>query len=252
MNIQKYIDIAITLLIRYVPQLLLAIAVLFVGFWIIGRLTRVLRRGMELRGMDVSLRSFLRSLVSLGLKILLLFTVAEMVGIRTTSLIAILGAAGLAVGLALQNSLSNFAGGVLILIFNPYKIGDVITAQGLSGVVKEIQIFNTILQTEEGKTVILPNGAVSNNTIINHTTSGVLTFTIPLELNNAVDFSKAQERLMGLLRANKRVNDPSVSISKLNVGTYIVNVTGTTHVEDSPGVQRELLEQIKATLTGLQ
>lgn len=248
MDVQKYVDLATGLAIAYVPKVLLALIVLFVGLWVINRLSKLMRRGLEMRGVDVSLRGFLSSLVSIGLKVLLMFTVADMIGVQTTSFIAILGAAGLAVGLALQGSLGNFAGGVLILMFHPYKVGDVIEAQGQTGTVKEIQIFNTILSTADGRTVILPNGAVSNGTIINHTMAGALSFAIPIELDNSFTAEQVRRVLLPVAQADKRNTNPGVGIAKLGSGSTTFVVTGTTKPEDGPAVQGALLENLKTAL----
>ena len=137
----KIYDLALEL----APKLALAIITLLVGLWIIKGLTKVLKVSMERSKVDPTLIPFMGSLVSWMLKVLLFISVASMIGIATTSFVAVLGAAGLAVGLALQGSLANFAGGVLIMIFKPYKVGDLIKSQGHLGVVKEVQIFNTIL-----------------------------------------------------------------------------------------------------------
>lgn len=252
MEIQKYIDLGVRMTIAYLPQLLLSIVVLLVGLWVINRMSKIFRRGMELRGVDVSLRSFLSSLVSIGLKVLLLFTVADMIGIQTTSFIAILGAAGLAIGLALQGTLANFAGGVLILIFHPYRVGDVIETQAQTGTVKEIQIFNTILQTAEGKTVILPNGAVSNSTLVNQTMAGALSFSILLELDYSNTFEKIKQALLPVLQTDARITNPVVKLSKLGAGSITVTVSGVTKPGDSGPVQAELLESIKIALTSHQ
>jgi len=159
-QIQDYAANIQALVLNYLPSFLMAIVVLIIGWWIIGRIGKAASMGMN--KLDESLRSFMRSILMVVLKVLLLISVAGMVGIQTTSFIAIIGAAGLAVGLALQGTMANFAGGVLILMFKPYKVGDVIEAQGKTGAVKEIQIFNTVLNTPKGETIILPKGAVSN------------------------------------------------------------------------------------------
>ena len=182
-SIHPYID----KLISYIPGLIKATLTLIVGFWIIKRVDKVLLRYFSRKNYDVSLESFIRSLVNILLKIIVLITVAGMVGLPTTSLVAVFGAAGLAVGLALQGSLSNFAGGVLILFFKPFKVGDIITSQGETGVVKEIQIFNTLMLTGENKTVILPNGAVSNGTIINVSKHG----SLRVDMKIVIDFLRA-------------------------------------------------------------
>ena len=186
--IQKYIDIALT----YAPKLVAAIIVFVIGLWLTGWMARLAKKAMMRKGIDVSLQSFLSSLIGVSLKVMLLITVAGMLGIQTTSFVAILGAMGLAVGLALQGSLSNFAGGVLTLVFKPYKVGDLIESQGQTGWVKEIQIFNTILTTAENKTVILPNGAVSNNTIINHSKEGSIRVDIAIAVSPKMDITKVK------------------------------------------------------------
>src|SRR4051812_20556651 len=181
-RLNSYLDHFLRNVIDYTPNVISALAVLILGMWLINRIARLAEKAMQKRHMEVSLCTFLKSLISIGLKIILIVTVAGMLGIGTASFVTILGAAGLAVGLALQGSLSNFAGGVLILIFKPFRVGDSIEAQGQTGEVREIQIFNTILLTGENRTVILPNGPLSNGTIVNNTRHG----NIRLELNVAV------------------------------------------------------------------
>ncbi|MEJ2617600.1 MAG: mechanosensitive ion channel, partial [Ignavibacteriaceae bacterium] len=160
-QINTYTQKAVELVIEYGPKLILAIIVLIIGLWIIKLVIKGLNRAMEKGDVDISLRKFLGSLSGILLKVLLLISVASMIGIATTSFVAILGAAGLAVGLALQGGLANFAGGVIILIFKPFKVGDFIDAQGHMGTVNEITIFTTVLKTPDNKTVIIPNGALS-------------------------------------------------------------------------------------------
>lgn len=162
-----YVDKIWNAVVGYMPTLFSSLLVLIFGFYFIGVLSRLVSKAMDQRDFDVSLKGFIRSLINVALKIILLVSVAGMLGIHTTSFVAILGAAGLAIGLALQGSLANFAGGVLILFFKPYRVGDTIEAGGLIGEVKEIQIFNTVLQSGINRTIILPNGSVSNNTIVN-------------------------------------------------------------------------------------
>jgi len=146
---------------------LLALITLIIGFWIISKVVKGMSKVLAVRTVEVTLQRFLANLTSVALKAMLIISVASMVGIETTSFVAVLGAAGLAIGLALQGSLSNFAGGVLILLFKPFKIGDVVDAQGYVGVIKEIQIFNTIITTLDNERVIIPNGILSNGPIKN-------------------------------------------------------------------------------------
>lgn len=192
LNIDKHIETLIANVVEYTPRIIGAILFLVIGIWLINRFSRIASKAMERRDLEISLRTFLRSLISIGLKIVLIVTVAGMIGIGTTSFVTILGAAGLAIGLALQGSLSNFAGGVLILIFKPYKVGDTIEVLGQTGTVKEIQIFNTILLTGDLKTIILANGAVSNGTIVNHTKYGILRSDVHVTIaaSNDVDVVK--------------------------------------------------------------
>ncbi|MES2763162.1 MAG: mechanosensitive ion channel domain-containing protein [Bacteroidota bacterium] len=218
LNIEKHIEHVISILIEYTPKVVGALLVLIIGMWLIKRLSKIATRSMERRDLDISLRSFLRSLISIGLKVILIVTVAGMIGIGTTSFVTILGAAGLAVGLALQGSLSNFAGGVLILIFKPYRVGDTIEAQGQSGTVKEIQIFNTILLTADLKTIILPNGAVSNGTIVNYTKNGVLRGDVQVVISAANDIDKVKELLTeALLKHEHILKDPIPEIAAVKI-----------------------------------
>ena len=152
----SYLQQANDMAIEYLPKLGLAIVTLIIGLWIINAFIRFLKKTMTKRDVDPSLIPFTASLANVILKAMLLISVASMVGIQTTSFVAILGAAGLAVGLALQGSLANFAGGVLVLLFKPFKVGDVIEAQGFLGSVTGIQIFNTILHTPDNKKIIIP------------------------------------------------------------------------------------------------
>ena len=164
---QEYLDQGIALIVNYGGNIALAIITLIIGLWLVKRISKVFRRTLEKRGVDASLVPFLSSLINALLKALVIISVAGMVGIEMTSFVAVLGAAGLAVGLALQGSLSNFAGGVLILILKPFKVGDFIEGAGTSGTVREIQIFYTYLTTPQGQEIIVPNGSLSNNTITN-------------------------------------------------------------------------------------
>jgi small conductance mechanosensitive channel len=192
-KLQAYGNDFLNSLVHYAPNVLSALLVFIIGLWLIDWASKLISKGMMRRGLDVSLQSFLSSLISISLKILLLVTVAGMLGIQTTSFIAILGAAGLAVGLALQGSLANFAGGVLILVFKPFKVGDLIESGGQFGEVKEIQIFNTIVLTPENKTAILSNGAVSNGTIINYSRHGNLRVDMTIAVANDNSIEKVKQ-----------------------------------------------------------
>jgi small conductance mechanosensitive channel len=204
-SIVDYLHFILENLYAYLPTLISAIAVLVIGFWVAGLLDKGIGKYFKRRDYDVSLEGFLRSLVNIGLKIVVIITVAGMIGLPTASLLAVFGAAGLAIGLALQGSLSNFAGGVLILIFKPFKVGDFISSQGETGEVKEIQIFNTLLLTPENKTVILANGAVSNGTIVNNTKHGNLRASLKVMIDFEENIEVVRTLIMEVL-----MNEPLV------------------------------------------
>lgn len=159
----------ISLAISYGIKLLIAIFLLLIGFWFINRLLSLAQRRLHVHNFDDTYKKFIGNLLNFGLKTVLIISILNFAGFRTTSVIALLGAAGLAVGLALQGTLTNFAGGVLLLLFKPFKVGHIIEAQGKKGVVTEIQIFTTHVVTEDNKVIIIPNSMLSNGIIENHT-----------------------------------------------------------------------------------
>ncbi len=177
----------ITFATLYGGRVLLAIITLVVGLWLIGQLVRLLSTGMTRRHVDRDVQPFLLSLVSGVLKVLLLLSIASTLGIQTTSFVAIIGAAGLAVGLALQGSLANFAGGVLILIFKPFRVADLISAQGFTGTVEAIRIFDTVLLTPDNRTIILPNGPLSTSALTNISTKGTIRVDMVFAAGNQND-----------------------------------------------------------------
>lgn len=200
--------------VRYVPKVLLALVVLWLGMRLIKLFGRAVERGLEVRAVEPTLRRFVGSLVSIGLKIMLFVTAIQMMGVETTSFVAIIGAAGLAIGLALQGTLANFAGGVLVLLFKPYKVGDLIEAQGVLGNVKEIQIFTTVLITPDSKTVIVPNGAAANGIITNYSAEGRIRVDCVLAIARNTDVAKARDVLMKVMLANPKVlRDPAPSVT---------------------------------------
>ncbi len=225
-NLQGYTDKAIELVMLYAPKLLLAIITLLIGLWIIKMVMKLFDRAMEKGKVDVSLRKFLTSLTGILLKILLLISVASMVGIATTSFVAIIGAAGLAVGLALQGSLANFAGGVLILLFKPYKVGDLIDAQGYTGTVHSIQVFNTILKTPDNKTIIIPNGAISGGSITNFSTEPTRRVDMVFGIGYDDDINKAKMVLNRIIASDARIlKEPASMVVLSELADSSVNFT---------------------------
>ncbi len=225
-NLIVYKEKLVEMAVKYAPKLLLAILTLIIGLWIIRILTRLLEKGLSKSKIDESLHHFLKSGASILLKILLLISVASMVGIQTTSFVALIGAASFAVGLALQGSLANFAGGVLILLFKPFKVGDLIEAQGQSGIVRQIQIFNTVLNTLDNKRVIIPNGNLSNGSIINYSAEPTrrVDWTFGIGYND--DLKKAKEILSGIIADDTRtLEDPEPMVAVAELADSSVNFT---------------------------
>ncbi|WP_350285485.1 mechanosensitive ion channel domain-containing protein [uncultured Croceitalea sp.] len=223
-NAQVWIDKGIDFITEYGPKVIGAILIYMIGSWIIKKLAGVLKKVMAKGSYDESLQRFLLNLVTWGLKIFLIITVISTLGVETTSLAAVIAAAGLAVGLALQGSLSNFAGGVLIMIFKPYKIGDLIEGQGVLGVVKEIEIFTTKLVSPENKLIIVPNGAMANGNIVNYTAEGKIRVDTVIGVGYNEDIKKTKEVLMNVLTSNELVlKDPAPSVNVMELADSSVN-----------------------------
>ncbi len=249
-QVATYADMAVELALQWGPPLLLAIVVLIIGLWIIRRVVALAGKGMERGQVEPTLRGFLSSLISIGLKALLLISVASMVGIETTSFIAILGAAGLAVGLALQGSLANFAGGVLVLLFRPYKVGDFIEAQGVAGIVADIKIFNTIIRTPDNKIIIVPNGAVSNGIITNFSTEATRRVDFVFGIAYDDDLTKAKGILERLVAEDERAlsdPEPTIVISELGDNSVNITVRVWANAPDYWGLYFGLTEKVKLT-----
>lgn len=193
------------LLITYLPQVLLAIVFLVVGLWLIRVLVRGVGKAMQSRDMEPSLVPFVKSLLGALLKVLLVLSVIQMIGIQTTSFIAVLGAAGLAIGLALSGTLQNFAGGVMLLILKPFKVGDYIEAQGHSGTVRQIQIFHTILTTPDNKTIILPNAQVSTDAMVNYSTEAERRVDLVFGIGYGDDIDKARNTIQQVIDTDERI-----------------------------------------------
>lgn len=218
MDTQKWIDKGYNLIIDFGPKILAAIAIWIIGSWVIKLVLKGIKKAMHKGNYDESLKKFLLNLTSWALKIVLIVVVLGTVGVETTSFAAILAAAGLAIGLALQGSLGNFAGGVLIMIFKPIKIGDLIEAQGEVGVVKEIEIFTTKLTGLSNREIIIPNGALSNGNIINYTTEGTRRVDLVFGVGYDTDIKKAKVVFRQVLASHPKVLKepaPTVAVSEL-------------------------------------
>jgi len=228
MNVDELVKLSeawLPVVLEYSGKLTLAVITLLVGWWLISRLTSSIGRMLEARKVDRALSSFIGSLVSIVLRILLLISVASMIGVETTSFIAMIGAAGLAIGLALQGSLANFAGGVLIMLFRPFRAGDWIEAQGVSGSVDSIQIFHTTLKTGDNKVVIVPNGSLSNGHITNYSREPRRRADINIGIDYSSDIKKAREVLLEIAQDPRVHVDPAPVVFVTGLGDSAVNLS---------------------------
>jgi small conductance mechanosensitive channel len=247
----EYIEQLWILILEFSPQVITAIAILIVGLFVIKLIVKGTKKVMKSRGVDETLQKFLADLLNWTLKALLFVTVIAKLGVATTSFAAIIGAAGLAVGLALQGSLSNFAGGALIMIFKPFKVGDLIEAQGELGVVKEIQIFTTHINTLTNKLVIIPNGALSNGNITNYSAEGKLRVDLTIGVSYDSDIKETKEVLMNVLTSNPQVLKnpaPTVNVSELADSSVNFAVRPYSTVEDYWDVYFGVTEACKLAL----
>jgi small conductance mechanosensitive channel len=220
------------LALEYGQKLGMGILILVIGLWIAGMITNGVKKVMQKRGLDPALQSFLGSMLGITLKVLVVISALGTLGVEMTSFVAILGAAGLAVGMALSGTLQNFAGGVMILIFKPFKVGDWIEAQGYSGTVNEIQIFNTILKSPDNKTIIIPNGGLSTGSMINYSTEPRRRVDWTVGIGYGDDADKAKEVLLGMLNDDNRVlKDPAPFIAVSALADSSVNFTVRAWVE---------------------
>jgi len=247
-QLQDYWNLAVDLALAYIPRLILALVVLAVGLWLINRVIKLMDLALSRAGLDDSLTRFLHSLASAALKILLLISVASMVGIATTSFVAVLGAAGLAIGLALQGSLANFAGGVLILLFKPFRVGDFIEAQGVSGTVREIQIFSTLIHTPDNKVIIVPNGHLSNDVITNYSRASQRRADFVFGIGYEDDIELAKRLIGEIVAADSRIHEepePLIVVSELAQSSVDIRVRVWVDSDDLWSVRYALLEQVK-------
>lgn len=215
----------IPMIMEYGSRFLLAVITLAIGWWLINVLTHRVGRLLALRNADLALQHFITSLANIALKVMLVVNVASMIGVATTSFVAAIGAATLAIGLALQGSLANFAGGVLILLFRPFRIGDWIEAQGTSGTVDSIQIFHTVLRTGDNKTVIIPNGSLSNGLITNTNRQPTRKVVFDVGVDYDADLQKAREVLLELAKDPRVLADPAAVAVVSTLGDSSITVS---------------------------
>lgn len=211
LEVNKYIHV----IIDYGIILLKAIIVLIIGLWLVKRLVKTLERIMIRSNVDETLRPFLLTIIDIVLKVALFIAVVGILGIQTTSFVAVLGAAGLAVGLALQGSLSNLAGGVIILLLKPFKVGEVIDALGFAGTVKEIQIFHTILHTFDNRRIVIPNGQLANSSLTNITRNPIRRLDLEVSAAYGSDIDFVKQTIAELLKQDERFHPEPEPIVRL-------------------------------------
>mmetsp|Transcript_24908 Transcript_24908/g.28797 ORF Transcript_24908/g.28797 Transcript_24908/m.28797 type:complete len:278 (+) Transcript_24908:22-855(+) len=228
-------------------RLATALLILFVGFWLARQLSKGFKKILVRRETDESLTTFLTSLTSIGLKVMVIISVITQLGVEMTSFVALLGAAGLAIGMAFSGTLSNFAGGVIILLLKPFKVGDYVQTQGEEGVVKEVQIFNTILTTLDNKVIILANGAVANDTIINFTKAKKRRVDWSFGIAYGDDLKVAKELLSKFIKEDSRVlqeEENFVGLGELGDSSVNVTVRAWVKVEDYWAVFFDMNERV--------
>lgn len=219
-NLDQYINLAI----QYGLILLKAIVVLLAGLWVIKRIVKTLRKVLTRSNVDESLKPFLLTLTDILLKVVLFIAVIGILGIQTTSFVAILGAAGLAVGLALQGSLSNLAGGVIILLLKPFKVGEVIDAAGFLGTVIEIQIFHTILHTFDNRRIVIPNAQLANSSITNITRNPKRRLDMEFSVAYGTDIEYVKSTLQDLIREDERFHkEPEPFVRMIRMADSSIN-----------------------------
>lgn len=230
----KLLEDLIPTALQYGKMLIVAIVMLVVGFWIIKKAVKGIKKIMSNKKVDNTLAPFIISLADIAMKTLLIVSTISYVGIPMTSFVAILGAAGLAIGMAFSGTLQNFAGGVIILVFKPFKVGDFIEAQGYSGTVKEIQIFTTILTTGDNKTIIIPNGGLSTGSLTNYSTQETRRIDLTFGIGYNDDIDKAYAAIKAVIDRNDKIlKDPAPFMAVSNLGASSVDIVCRLWVNSS-------------------
>ena len=211
--------------VEQLPSILMALVILILGWFLIGWIQRVIRRMLSMRSVDSTIGKFLGSVAGIALKVMLLLSVLGLAGIPVTSFIAILSAATLAIGMSLKGTLSNLAGGVSVMLFRPYEVGDFVEGAGHSGTVKEIQIFNTVLTTGDNRTIIIPNNSIATGVLVNYSTQPTRRIEINVGIGYEDNIDAAREVLQGLIDADDRIlKDPASMIVVGGLGDSSVDL----------------------------
>lgn len=250
-EIQNYFETVKKLVLEYSPKFVVAVIILLVGLWATSFITRTAKKLMIKRNVELTLSNFIGNLIFWTLRILLFVTVISKLGIETSSFVAILGAAGLAVGLSLQGSLSNFAGGILIILFKPFKLGDTIEAHGETGKVAEILIFSTKLITATNQVIYIPNGILSNGKIKNYSQLGIRRADLILKTSYQSNFSEIKSNILSFVATHELILQepkPEVLVNELSETTIVFVVKVWTNNTDFAKVSSDILEFSKTVV----
>jgi small conductance mechanosensitive channel len=247
-ELENYFTTMKNLILEYSPKIIFAFIILFIGLWITSILTKLIKRILKKREVEETLANFAGNLLFWMLRILVFITFISKLGVETSSFVAILGAAGLAIGLALQGSLSNFAGGILIILFKPFKVEDIIESQGVIGSVKEIQIFNTRLTTPDNKTIYIPNGILSNGVIKNYTQEGIRRVDLIISVDYSSDLQLVKQTISEVMKNNSNVLKepaPTTFVFELADSSINMAVRPWSKSDEYLKVHSEILEGCK-------
>lgn len=225
-NLEQVIQQVITFCVDAGKSILLAAVIFIAGRFLISVINRLVAQMMERRKIDATIQSFLRSFINILLTILLLISVVSALGVNTTSFAALLASAGVAVGMALSGNLQNLAGGLIILLFKPYKVGDYVDAQGVSGTVKEIQIFHTVLVTPDNKIIYVPNGSLSSGSVTNYSLSQLRRVDWTVGVEYGTEIEKVRQTVLDLIKKDGRIlTEPAPFIALSALADSSVNIT---------------------------
>ena len=251
-SIDAALESLVQTIVHFGVQLLVAILIFGVGMWLSNKITRSFKRMMEIRKFDPSLQSFLSSFINIVLKVFVFVIVLTTVGVQMTSIVAVLGAASLAVGMALQGTLQNFAGGIVILMFKPFRVGDTIeTASGKVGVVKKIMMFTTELHTFDNQVVFLPNGTLANGIITNLSHGKNRRTDLNVSISYGDDVAAARAAILTVLKKDRRILKdpaPTVMVSNLADSSVVLTVRFWTTYVDMFQTNADIMEQLYSTL----
>lgn len=232
-------------------QLILGLIILVIGLFISKKLSTIIGKILDKKGVDKSVSIFIKNMVNILLKIMVIISAAQIVGIEMTSFIAILGAAGLAIGMSLKGTLSNFAGGIIILFTKPYRMGDFVEYAGHSGTVKEIQLFNTIITTPDLKTIIIPNGEISVSTLINYSKEPIRRLDFKFDVGYKENTDRAKEIILNAAMVEGKIEEtptPFIAVSELAESSVKITLRVWVKTEDYWDLNFLILDRVKKAL----